>query len=110
MNRWNIPRDLETIVRQRDKRCVYCGCAFAKSDRKRTASWEHIVNDATIINLDNIVLCCVSYNASKGARQLMDWLQSDYCKQRRISASTVSAVVKKATRSSRGARLKSRPV
>jgi hypothetical protein len=60
------------------------------------SSWEHIVNDATIINADNIALCCVACNSSKGAKGLLNWLGSDYCKHKGISSETAADVVKKA--------------
>jgi len=59
-------------------------------------TWEHIVNDARIINRKNIARCCFSCNASKGTKKLSDWLKSDYCKKRGITRDTVAEVVKKA--------------
>jgi hypothetical protein len=64
--------------------------------RKTVASWEHIINDASIVTRENIALCCVSCNASKGTKKLYDWLQSSYCKKRGITKDTVAEVVKKA--------------
>ena len=100
MNRWNIPSWLEREVIARDKECVYCGVAFSHSgdDRKIKASWEHIVNDERIITRANIARCCMSCNASKGAKLLHDWLMSNYCKSRNINAETVASVVKEAIR------------
>ena len=99
MNRWNIPALLEQEVVARDRACVYCGTLFAKesaaSGRDRR-SWEHIVNDARIITRENIALCCIGCNASKGTQALAAWLQSAYCKRRGISEHTVGAVVQAA--------------
>lgn len=97
-NNWNIPSWLETMVRERDKVCVYCSNEFTptKVSVKSSASWEHIINDANIITPENIALCCRGCNASKGQRKLSDWLQSKYCSDHNISADTVSAVVKQA--------------
>ncbi|WP_442498928.1 hypothetical protein [Methylobacter sp. sgz302048] len=97
-NNWNIPAWLETEVRKRDKACVYCGVEFApaKVSRKSAASWEHIINDATIITRENIVLCCCGCNASKGQKQLSVWLQSKYCKERGITSASVSPIIKQA--------------
>ncbi|MDV7187937.1 HNH endonuclease signature motif containing protein [Lutibacter sp. TH_r2] len=94
-NRWGIPIDVENFVKQRDKTCVYCGVEFSKdnSSRKTKPSWEHIINDIKINGKDNIALCCVSCNASKGAKLLEDWLKSDYCKKKNITIDTVSTVV-----------------
>ncbi len=95
-NKWNVPVWLETEVRERDKACVYCGVEFtpANVSRKSAASWEHIINDATIITRENIVLCCCGCNASKGQKQLSVWLQSKYCKERGITAASVVSIIK----------------
>lgn len=71
-NKWGIPSEVEQLVQSRDTSCVYCGVEF-KSDnkeRKFRQSWEHIVNDIGINSPENIALCCVSCNASKGAKNL----------------------------------------
>ena len=98
MNKWNIPDWLEREVRDRDRHCVYCRTEFGstKETRKSIATWEHIVNDASIVNVENIARCCVSCNSSKGTKNLSDWLESDYCKMRGIAMDTVAEVVKRA--------------
>lgn len=98
MNRWNIPEWLERSVIARDHRCVYCGVEFLPSNpiKRRRPSWEHIVNDARIITLENIARCCVSCNASKGTRALAEWLRSRYCERHGITADSVAPVVKAA--------------
>jgi 5-methylcytosine-specific restriction endonuclease McrA len=97
-NRWGIPKEVENIVKQRDLACVYCGVEFTedKISRKTKPSWEHIVNDIRINGIDNITLCCMSCNASKGAKLFDDWLKSDYCNAKGITANTVAQVVKNA--------------
>lgn len=97
-NNWNIPAELEREIRERDKVCVYCGNKFLshKESTKASASWEHIINDASIITRENIALCCRGCNASKGQKQLSDWLQTKYCKERGITLETVALVVKQA--------------
>ena len=98
MNRWNIPMQLEQEVLARDKACVYCGVEFRLLARPRGAkpSWEHIINDAKIITRENIARCCMSCNASKGAKDLAVWLQTKYCQQKGINESTVAKVVRNA--------------
>lgn len=102
MNRWGIPQWLEQEVRERDALCVYCRVplreapSLSRESRRVLATWEHIINDATIVTRDNIARCCAPCNSSKGSRQLSDWLESDYCKRRGISAETVAEVVKRA--------------
>lgn len=96
MNSWNIPSWLETEVRKRDTHCVYCVVKFDRNIKKNSVTWEHIVNDAKIINRENIALCCCSCNASKGAKDLSAWLTSNYCKSKKISIENVASIVKEA--------------
>lgn len=97
-NRWSIPIEVEVFVKQRDTQCVYCGQEFTKTpeSRKQKPSWEHIVNDININGIDNIALCCMSCNASKGAKLLENWLHSDYCRKNEITKDNVASVVKSA--------------
>ena len=102
-NRWNIPEDLERDVIERDRSCVYCGVDFAvpTPHRRGRASWEHIVNDARSVTRENIARCCVGCNASKGAKDLREWLESGYCRSRGITYDSVAPVVQAALRSHR---------
>jgi len=97
-NNWNIPADLAREIRDRDKVCVYCGNEFLsdKESTKASSSWEHIINDASIITKENICLCCRGCNASKGQKQLSIWLQTNYCKERGITLDSVASVIKQA--------------
>jgi hypothetical protein len=98
MNRWNIPAWLEREVVERDRSCVYCGTSFAQASTARRArpSWEHTVNDARIRTRENIALCCIGCNASKGAKALTAWLQSRYCIDRGITERSVAPIVQAA--------------
>jgi|SRR5690606_12931948 len=98
MNRWNIPDWLEKSVTERDKFCIYCGVDFdvPNSSRGMRPSWEHIINDATIVTIENIARCCISCNASKGSKVLADWLQSNYCKRKSITEQSIAAVARSA--------------
>jgi 5-methylcytosine-specific restriction endonuclease McrA len=101
MNRWGIPKELDAEVKARDKMCVYCGVKLRElssrdGSRKHMATWEHIINDASIITRENIARCCAACNSSKGTKLLADWIQSDYCKKNGINELTVASVVKKA--------------
>ncbi len=96
-NRWGIPSDIEEFVLKRDKKCVYCAKPFTQK-RAEKQSWEHIINDINITTADNIALCCVGCNASKGNKILEDWVYSDHAKRRGVGNATLSEVVKKALR------------
>ena len=97
-NRWGIPKQVEDIVKERDKTCVYCRVEFNKEDnsRKYRPSWEHIINDIRINGIDNIALCCMSCNSSKGSKPLKEWLKTDYCQRKGINYDAVAEVVRKA--------------
>ena len=98
VNRWNIPDWLEREVIERDRCCVYCGVELVPTNetRRYRPSWEHIINDARILTRENIARCCISCNASKGTKELADWLESKYCTTRGITAKSVAEVVKMA--------------
>lgn len=91
---WKIPRVLALQVIARDLQCIYCRHVFAApyTVRATCPSWEHIINDLSLVNLDNIALCCVSCNASKGEKPLGTWLDSEYCETRGISNNSIAAV------------------
>ena len=86
-------------MRARDAVCIYCGDAFgSRPGNGSLPSWEHIINDETIITRENIALCCRSCNSSKGTRPLVVWLAGGYCQRRGITKLTVAEVAKKALR------------
>ena len=96
MNRWNIPSWLEAEVVARDTDCVYCRSPFSAQEgpKRSRPSWEHIINDMRIITRENIALCCIGCNASKGAKELNAWLLSPYCRTHGISAKSVAPIVR----------------
>ena len=98
MNRWNIPDWLELLVLERDKGCVYCGVEFSDpfATHGKKPSWEHIINDAKIVTIQNIARCCISCNASKSAKDVSVWMESIYCKRNGISKHSVAKVVQDA--------------
>ena len=94
-NNWNIPDWLERKVRERDIRCVYCNVLMKKGDSRNRATFEHIENNAKNIAESNIALCCSACNSSKGARKLVDWLKTPYCKRKNINEKTAAPIVKR---------------
>ncbi len=108
MNRWGIPAWLEDEVRSRDKFCVYCGVEMLQKmrpggSRRSVATWEHIINDASIVTRENIALCCVACNSSKGTKDLSEWINSPYCKRHGITEDSVADIIKEALKKSREA-------
>lgn len=101
MNRWNIPKDLEIELLNRDIHCVYCGINLINKvskgqSRRNAVTWEHIINDSSIITKENIASCCSSCNSSKGTKKLNDWLETDYCIKKNINFNTVAPIIKQA--------------
>lgn len=99
MNKWGIPERLEEKVRKRDRFCVYCHVRLEEYPRAKgtpgdKATFEHMDNNGPPSE-KNIAMCCASCNASKGTKKLSDWLESPYCKEKKISRETVADVVKK---------------
>ncbi|MEW6291413.1 MAG: HNH endonuclease [Thermodesulfobacteriota bacterium] len=82
------------LVIDRDKSCIYCRRPFTSNTglRREQASWEHIVNDGSIITIENIALCCIGCNASKGTKTLSSWLMSKYCSRMEITISSIAHV------------------
>jgi hypothetical protein len=67
----------------------------ARGVPKDKAIWEHFNNnDVNPARRINIALCCGQCNSSKGAKKLLKWFESNYCKERNINAKTVSLAVK----------------
>ena len=106
MNRWGIPSWLEAEVKARDRTCVYCGVQMIEKappggSRRNVATWEHIINDASIVTRENIARCCTACNSSKGTKSLAEWMKSRYCKTRGITEETVAEVVREALKTQR---------
>ncbi|MFH1228801.1 MAG: HNH endonuclease [Candidatus Aenigmatarchaeota archaeon] len=83
------------ILIKRDKRCVYCHDEFGSGGRKDSV--EHIDNDTWKKNpavLEDLAICCMSCNGSKGTLKLLDWFETPYCKINNINKETVAQVIK----------------
>ena len=93
-NQWRIPRDLASVVTTRDRVCIYCANPFAPIGPKgnRRASWEHIINDVNLITFENIAVCCMGCNASKGTKDLRAWLRTTYCIKNSINENKLAPV------------------
>lgn len=95
---WSIPQDIAKQVIRRDLVCIYCRQPFVGPDgeMRRRVSWEHIVNDLSLITLSNIALSCHGCNSSKSELSLGKWLESDYCQSRSITRETIAPVAARA--------------
>jgi hypothetical protein len=95
-NRWGISKDVEDLVKKRDVTCVYRRMSFANSilTHKTRPTWEQIINDIKINGPENVALCCESCTASKGAKNLIDWRQINYCIKKAITMHSVASIVR----------------
>lgn len=102
-NKFGIPLEVEKAIRSRDKCCVYCkkkmklygGMIGSPKDK---ATIEHLNHKPPFyvdegLKTESIVICCQSCNSSRGAKLLVKWFDSKYCKQRRINEKTVARPV-----------------
>jgi 5-methylcytosine-specific restriction endonuclease McrA len=99
MNRWGLSKKVQTLVKKRDKKCVYCRRTMRARPHARgvptdKATVEHINNVDRDNQAWNVALCCGGCNTSKGAKQLLEWFQTDYCKKNKISGRTVAPAVR----------------
>jgi len=98
LNKWAIPNWLEEKVKKRDKFCAYCNIKLKEYPLKKgtpldKATWEHIDNDGPLGTESNVVRCCCSCNSSKGTKKLSDWLESSYCKEKKINEKTIKNII-----------------
>jgi hypothetical protein len=93
--KWNIEPDIAREVMSRDLNCVYCKRDFAEDlsgPRARLPTWEHIINDLTLVGAANIALCFWGCNASKGTKTLASWRESEYWRLRGITSDSMAPV------------------
>jgi hypothetical protein len=58
MNNWGIPDWLENTSCERDKCCVFAALSLLiNTNQEKLKPGEHIINDARIINKENIARC-----------------------------------------------------
>lgn len=98
-NIYGIPVEVENRIRLRDTFCVYCHKSMtvpssAIGDRGDWATIEHFDNDGPLNEEWNIGICCWACNSSKGVVRIVDWFNSDYCKNRGINELSVAVPVK----------------
>ena len=94
-NKYNIPKELEAKIRKKYSHCVFCGIKLKdyypeKGNDKATI--EHIDNNGPLNKEENIVMCCNSCNSSKGIMNLKDWLETDYCKKKKIKENMAEVI------------------
>src|SRR5262245_29434603 len=98
MNNYGIPEDAERAIRSAHGRCVYCRKKMiqTKSDgwRGDWATLEHLNFMPPWNAPSTVVMCCWSCNSSRGAKPLLAWFETPYCRENDISIGTVHKKVK----------------
>lgn len=96
-NKYGLPEDALKRVRARDKRCVYCGADMVQPRQgTSTCNWatiEHLNHLPPWDNPATIAICCGSCNSSRGAKPVLKWFASDYCRDKGIGPTTVARPV-----------------
>jgi len=105
-NQFGIALRDEQALRERDKTCAYCHKAMqtfpeikaGRGAREDLASIEHLNFDGPFyikdgLRIEDIVICCIGCNSSRGVRRHLDWFKSAYCAQRNINPDTVAVPV-----------------
>jgi hypothetical protein len=93
-NKYGISVKDEQEIRARDKVCVYCRKLMKKSRRSFGATIEHFNNDGPFNEKRSAAICCRGCNSSRGAKELLAWFATDYCRRKNINVKTVSKPVR----------------
>jgi hypothetical protein len=94
-NPYGISKQDEEEIRARDKVCVYCGVLMKQYPHAMCASGatiEHFNNDGPFDKKQNAAICCRRCNSSKGTKSLSDWLETAYCREKKIEKKLSKAV------------------
>lgn len=84
--KWDEPTiEVIKFIRKRDKKCVYCNSEFNYSNKHhpKYPTYDHL-NPNLSLNKYNAVLCCLSCNASKKDKNVLEWLKSKGYKPSRL--------------------------
>lgn len=113
-NKFQIPQEVLDRVGEPDNRCVYCIQPLEEykhhaGSKNRMATIEHlreegpfywrdVVVDGVLkqggVKEEDLAICCVSCNSSRGAKPLIDWFAGEYCRERNIDRATVRGRVR----------------
>ena len=107
-NKFGIPEKVEQKIRRRDRRCVYCRKRMiypcSGNNRRDWATIEHFRESGPFywadglngLKEEDLAICCLSCNSSRGKKGLLIWFKSQYCidRNRNINEQTVAKPVK----------------
>jgi hypothetical protein len=97
-NKYGLPEDQLDRIRARDTRCVYCEKEMRAPIKGTPATdWatiEHLNRFPPFDDATTVAICCMSCNASRGAKKITDWFESDYCQKRDVNFSSVAEPVR----------------
>ncbi|MGA2911453.1 MAG: hypothetical protein ABSE17_02320 [Candidatus Levyibacteriota bacterium] len=101
------PTEKELLeIRDRDKRCVYCGKKFDKTREKDLPTIEHLNHRQDWDSVGDyrrqgkpvseiLAICCMECNRNRGSKSLHKWFETKYCVDNGISYQMVTEVVRK---------------
>jgi len=96
-NIYGLPEEELERIRLRDDECVYCHKKMSapgpETWRGDWATIEHLNHHPPWDNPRTIAFCCGGCNSSRGKKTICEWFETEYCKQRNISAATVAQPV-----------------
>lgn len=96
-NTYGISDQDERDIRARDKTCVYYRALMKQYPHAMSASGatiEHFNNNGPFEEKQNLAICCRRCNSSKGTMKLLAWFKTQYCREKKINAKTVSKPAK----------------
>jgi len=102
-NKFQIPREVEKRIRERDKECIYCNkIMIMPKIGTRHNDWatiEHFREQGPFywsegLKEEDLGICCSQCNSSRGIKSLLDWFESPYCKKHNINPNTIASPVK----------------
>ena len=101
-NKFGIPEEELQKVQKRDQNCVYCHkkmiYPYSSKNMRDSATIEHLNFNGPFywkegLEMQDIVMCCGSCNASRGKKDLLTWFKSKHCIIKNINETTVSKVI-----------------
>ncbi len=100
------PTEKELLeIRDRDKRCVYCGKKFDKTREKDSPTIEHLNHKQDWDSVGDyrrqgkpvseiLAICCMECNRNRGSKSLREWFKTKYCVDNAIDYQMVTQVVR----------------
>lgn len=102
-NKFGIPDDILSEMRQRDVACAYCRkmmvFPYSRANVADSATIEHLREAGPFhwkdgLVKEDIVICCSACNSSRGQKTHAEWFRCGYCIEHGITANTVAPAIR----------------